>query len=85
MVSTEIVLLKKLNKIEISCNNIEIIPTEIGMVIDLKTLEIFKNKISVMPNEIVNLSNLTSLCIDHDVKFPPELSKIKYFHRWKIP
>lgn len=65
-------------KLDVSYNNIKILPTTIGDLINLVHLDLGHNNIKIIPREIGKLVNLTYLNIeDNKIKiFPKEISKL---------
>lgn len=62
-ISTDIVKLTLLKKLDLSGNNLKTIPAEIGQLSNLKTLKLSKNPLESIPAEIANCTNLKSLVI----------------------
>lgn len=80
------IILSKITELDLSNQNIRLLPTEIGQFFNLKKLDISRNMLTHLPNEFAVLSQLEELCINSNqlVAFPAAICRFAQLNKLDI-
>lgn len=81
MIPNEIGMLKNLQQLSLSFNNITELPTAIGDLVHLRLLKLTSNKLTTLPSSLRQLTKLRSLMVDKNdiTSLPDDFFKIQNF------